>query len=121
MAFDFSLSSPAFSLCQGSFGGVKSKEFFCVNHLANNELRFFEQDGIATEGVLPQQQRTLPSKMLYLSRVDCFVVMSMPNDVLECYKYQDLITSTVEHPTAPVWTFCVGEFVLEMATHQMTK
>lgn len=129
VAFECNLSSAAFTLCNGPFGGVKSKEFFCVNHLTTNELRFFEQDGISTNAVLPvgtgtgsvPSERTLPSAMLYLPRVDCFVIISMPEDVLECYKYQDLITSTTRSPTAPVWTFCVGEFVLEMTTHQTTK
>lgn len=120
MAFEFKLTSAPFSLCKGNFGATKSKEFFCVNHLANNDLRFFEQDGIASLGVLPEE-RSLPSGMLYLSRIDCFAVVTMPNDILECYKYQDLITATVDLPSVPIWSFCVGEFVLEMATHQLTK
>lgn len=120
VAFESKLSSPAFSLCNGYFGGVKLKEFFCINHLSHNELRFFEQDGIASQGVL-SGDRSLPSKMLYLSRIDCFAIVTLPNDVLECYKYQDLVTSTADHLTAPVWTFCVGQFVLDMATHQISK
>lgn len=121
LAFEFNLHG-SFSICKGSFGGVKSKEFFCCNHLAaTHELRFFEQDGIATSGYLSPGERTLPSEMIYLSRIDCFAIFNMPHDILECYKYQDLITSTKEQPATPVWAFCVGEFVLSMATHQLTK
>lgn len=128
VAFECNLSNAAFSLCNGPFGAVKAKEFLCVNHLTTNELRFLEQDGIFANAVLPvgtsdpdTSEKTLPSAMLYLPRVDCFVIISMPEDVLKCHKYQDLITSTTQSPTAPLWTFCVGEFVLEMATHQTTK
>lgn len=120
LVFESDLSS-AFTLCKGPFGGVKSKEFFCVGHLTSKDLRFFEQDGMTTDCRLPDAERTLPSHVLYLSRVDCFAIVSMPDNALECYKYQDLITSTEQNPTAPVWTFCVGEFVLEMATHQTSK
>lgn len=85
-----------------------------------NELRFFEQDGKGALGVLATES-SLPAKVLFLSRTDCFVLMSMPSEVLECYKYQDLITSTKERPAVPVWSFGVGEFILEMATHQISK
>lgn len=95
------------------------KEFLCVNHL-DSSLRFFEQDGIATEGRLPPG-RTIPSPVLYLNRVDCFALVALPWETLECYKYQDLIQSSEGKPISPIWTYCLGEFVLDMATHQITK
>jgi len=38
----------SFGLCQGHFGQVKGREFFCVVHL-DGTLTFYEQDGISYE------------------------------------------------------------------------
>lgn len=74
----------AFSFCKGSFGGVKNKDYICVSFL-DGSLKFFEQDGISQYCELPGS-RTIPSKLIYVSRTDCFITAA-PNYDLECYRF----------------------------------
>lgn len=62
---------------------VKGKEFICVQFL-DGSLRFFEQDGIGNNCVLPGN-RTIPTSMIYCPRTDCFLLLA-PNWDLECYR-----------------------------------
>uniref|UniRef100_A0A182RDK8 Protein PTHB1 n=1 Tax=Anopheles funestus TaxID=62324 RepID=A0A182RDK8_ANOFN len=116
---DHPLSKPAFSLCHGPFGGVKGRDFLCVQHL-DGSLRFFEQDGISYERTLATD-RHIPSPMHYLQRVDCFVTVA-PSWVLECYRYQDIaeaLETLRRHD--PIWSLCVGEYALDLQVHQISN
>lgn len=77
------LQKMAFSFCKGNFGGVKIKEFICVMYL-DGSLKFFEQDGISQNCLLPGS-RTIPTKLIYCQRTDCFILLA-PNWDLECYR-----------------------------------
>uniref|UniRef100_A0A182QYT0 PTHB1 N-terminal domain-containing protein n=1 Tax=Anopheles farauti TaxID=69004 RepID=A0A182QYT0_9DIPT len=119
MLYDHALSKPAFSLCHGPFGGVKGREFLCVQHL-DGSLRFFEQDGISYERMLATD-RNIPSPLHYIPRVDCFVTVA-PSWVLECYRYQDVaeaLESVRRHD--PIWSLCVGEYALDLQVHQISN
>lgn len=74
----------AFTMCKGNFGGVKGKEFICVMFL-DGSLKFFEQDGISQDCVLPGN-RTIPTNFVYVPRTDCFILLA-PNWDLECYRW----------------------------------
>uniref|UniRef100_A0A182NK21 PTHB1 N-terminal domain-containing protein n=1 Tax=Anopheles dirus TaxID=7168 RepID=A0A182NK21_9DIPT len=117
--YDHALTKPAFSLCHGPFGGVKGREFLCVQHL-DGSLRFFEQDGISYERTLATD-RNIPSPLHYVPRVDCFVTVA-PSWVLECYRYQDVaeaLESLRRHD--PIWSLCVGEYALDLQVHQISN
>uniref|UniRef100_A0A182YKU5 PTHB1 N-terminal domain-containing protein n=1 Tax=Anopheles stephensi TaxID=30069 RepID=A0A182YKU5_ANOST len=117
--YDHPLSKPAFSMCHGPFGGVKGRDFLCVQHL-DGSLRFFEQDGISYERTLATD-RHIPSPLHYLPRVDCFVTVA-PSWVLECYRYQDVaeaLESLRRHD--PIWSLCVGEYALDLQVHQISN
>ncbi|XP_052859949.1 protein PTHB1 [Anopheles cruzii] len=117
--YDHSLVKPAFSMCQGPFGGVKGREFLCVQHL-DSSLRFFEQDGINHEHTLATDRHLL-SPVHYLPRVDCFVTVA-PSWVLECYRYQDIsepIESLRRHD--PIWSLCIGEYALDLSVQQISN
>lgn len=73
----------AFTFCKGTFGGVKGKEFICVMFM-DGSLKFFEQDGISQDCVLPGS-RSIPSSFIYIPRTDCFIILA-PNWDLECYR-----------------------------------
>lgn len=77
------LNKPAFSFCKGNFGGVKGKEFICVMFI-DGSLKFFEQDGISQNCILPGN-RTIPTSFVYVPRIDCFMILA-PNWDLECYR-----------------------------------
>lgn len=113
------LRSPAYCLCKGYFGGAKGREFLCVNHL-DGHLKFFEQEGITFECQLPNE-RTIPAAFLYIPRVDCFVTVSPAWD-LECFRYQDLIDADqLKKTVVPIWSICIGEGVVDINVHQVTK
>lgn len=117
--YDHALSKPAFSLCHGPFGGVKGRDFLCVQHL-DGSLRFFEQDGISYERTLATD-RYIPAPLHYVPRVDCFVTVA-PSWVLECYRYQDVaeaLETLRRHD--PIWALCIGEYALDLQVHQISK
>lgn len=102
----------AFGLCQGHFGQVKGREFFCVVHL-DGTLTFYEQDGISYECRFPGF-RALPAPVVYCERTDSFFRFSATWD-LQCYSYQDLSHSLVTKSSyQPTWTQCVGEGIVDM-------
>lgn len=78
------LPKSAYTFCKGNFGGVKGKEFICVMFL-DGSLKFFEQDGISQNCLLPEK-RTIPSLFTYVPRTDCFIILA-PNWDLECYRF----------------------------------
>uniref|UniRef100_A0A182XPB6 PTHB1 N-terminal domain-containing protein n=1 Tax=Anopheles quadriannulatus TaxID=34691 RepID=A0A182XPB6_ANOQN len=117
--YDHALSKPAFSLCHGPFGGVKGRDFLCVQHL-DGSLRFFEQDGISYERTLATD-RYIPAPLHYVPRVDCFVTVA-PSWVLECYRYQDVaeaLETLRRHD--PIWALCIGEYALDLQVHQISN
>ncbi|XP_053686775.1 protein PTHB1 isoform X2 [Sabethes cyaneus] len=118
LLYEHSLSKSAFSFCRGNFGGVKGRDFLCVQHL-DGSLKFFEQDGISYEVSLPGE-RNIPSPIHYVARVDCFVTVS-PSWELECYRYQDLSETNVSlRKHEPIWSLCIGEYALDFNVHQMS-
>ncbi|XP_034107447.1 protein PTHB1 [Drosophila albomicans] len=107
----------AFSMCQGHFGQVKGREFFCVVHL-DGTLTFYEQDGISYECRFPGQ-RSLPAPVVYCERTDSFFRFSATWH-LQCYSYQDLSHSLVTKSSyQPIWSQCIGEGILDMRVIQL--
>lgn len=83
LCYEYKFQRFAFSFCKGNFGGVKTKEFFCVVHM-DSSLSFFEQDSIAYECTLPGE-RNIPSTFTYVKRIDSFITVSTAYDV-ECFR-----------------------------------
>ncbi|KAH8403891.1 hypothetical protein KR215_005704 [Drosophila sulfurigaster] len=109
----------AFSMCQGHFGQVKGREFFCVVHL-DGTLTFYEQDGISYECRFPGQ-RSLPAPVVYCERTDSFFRFSATWH-LQCYSYQDLSHSLVTKSSyQPIWSQCIGEGILDMRVIQLKE
>ncbi|XP_002005438.2 protein PTHB1 [Drosophila mojavensis] len=109
----------AFSMCQGHFGQVKGREFFCVVHL-DGTLTFYEQDGISYECRFPGQ-RSLPTPVVYCERTDSFFRLSATWH-LQCYSYQDLSHSLVTKSSyQPIWSQCIGEGILDMRVVQLKE
>ncbi|XP_029735561.2 protein PTHB1 [Aedes albopictus] len=119
LLYEHPLGKAAFSMCRGNFGGVKGRDFLCVQHM-DGSLKFFEQDGISYECELPGE-RNIPSPIHYVSRTDCFVTVS-PGWDLECYRYQDLSETNVSlRKSDPIWSICVGEYALDLNVHQISN
>lgn len=107
-------------MCHGFFGGYRTREFFCVNHM-DCSLSFYEQDGISYECTL-YGERHIPTKVIYDSRIDAFLLVSSYCE-LECYRYQDFGESADNNKliTAPVWSVCIGEYPLDMQIQQTSE
>ncbi|XP_001659313.2 protein PTHB1 [Aedes aegypti] len=119
LLYEHPLGKAAFSMCRGNFGGVKGRDFLCIQHM-DGSLKFFEQDGISFECDLPGE-RNIPSPIHYVPRTDCFVTVS-PGWDLECYRYQDLSETNVSlRRTDPIWSICVGEYALDLNVHQISN
>ncbi|XP_068147070.1 LOW QUALITY PROTEIN: protein PTHB1 [Drosophila tropicalis] len=107
----------AFSLCQGHFGQVKGREFYCIVHL-DGTLTFYEQDGICYECRFPGQ-RALPAPVVYCQRTDSFYRFSA-TWFLQCYSYQDLSHSLISKSSyQPTWTQSIGEGIMDMRVLQV--
>lgn len=111
------LQKSAFTFSKGNFGGVKGKEFICVMFL-DGSLKFFEQDGISQNCILPGN-RTIPAKFIYVPRTDCFIILA-PNWELECYRYLSL-SESFERKFSPIWSIQIGEYILDVNSHQISK
>jgi Bardet-Biedl syndrome 9 protein len=137
----YELQKSAFTICKGNFGGVKGKDFLCVMFL-DGSLKFFEYDAISQDCVLPGN-RTIPTNFIYVSRTDCFIILA-PNWDLECYRFFENckhftvsffdklnfiqhifrylnLSESFERKFSPIWSLNVGEFILDMNSHQVSK
>lgn len=130
------LQKLAFTFCKGNFGGVKGKEFICVMFV-DGSLKFFEQDGISQSCALPGN-RAIPTNFIYIPRTDCFVLQA-PNWDLECYRLCNesfsckkivskaspcrylSLSESFERKFSPIWTLNVGEYILDLNSHQISK
>ncbi|KAG1651572.1 Protein PTHB1 [Nymphon striatum] len=86
IAYEHNLQRSAYNLTYGPFGGVKGRDFFCIQSL-DGTVSFFEQDSFAFCRFLPKF--LLPGPIQYVRRTDSFVTVSSSYQ-LECYKYQVL-------------------------------
>lgn len=133
----YELQKSAFTVCKGNFGGVKGKEFLCVMFL-DGSLKFFEYDAISQDCVLPGN-RSIPTNFIYVPRTDCFIILA-PNWDLECYRFGNILcklldissqmlslfrylnlSESFERKFSPIWSLNVGEFILDMNSHQVSK
>ncbi|XP_046143779.1 protein PTHB1 [Osmia bicornis bicornis] len=122
IAYEHSLPRFPASLTVGPFGGVRGRDFLCVQCL-DGTLLFYEQEVFAFGQVL--RNRLLPEPIVYVSRYDLFAVASS-SWFLECYRYQSMAESRKEGAERaretgeshrgfdvgnlePDWSFNVGE------------
>ncbi|XP_070154713.1 protein PTHB1-like [Polyergus mexicanus] len=106
------------SLTTGPFGGVRGRDFLCVQCL-DSTLLFYEQEIPTFSLVLGN--RLLPEPIVYISRNDVFVTSSSSWS-LECYRYKSMAEfgskDRSEEPKnlEPDWSYNIGEAVLDIDT-----
>ncbi|XP_025097943.1 protein PTHB1-like isoform X2 [Pomacea canaliculata] len=88
--YEHTLQRTAYKLCSGPFGGVKGKDFICLQSM-DGTLSIFEQESFAFSRFLPGA--LLPGPIKYVPRLDSFVTVSSSWQV-ECYKYQVLAVAS---------------------------
>ncbi|KAK3791729.1 hypothetical protein RRG08_011523 [Elysia crispata] len=90
LLYEHNLQRTAFNFCYGPFGGVKGKDFICVQSM-DGTLSVFEQESFAFSRFLPGA--LLPGPLQYMPRLDMFVTASSSWRV-EAYKYQVLAVAS---------------------------
>ncbi|XP_076670959.1 protein PTHB1-like isoform X2 [Andrena cerasifolii] len=89
LAYEHSLPRFPATLTTGPFGGVRGRDFLCVQCL-DGTLLFYEQEVFAFSQVL--KNRLLPQPIVYVSRNDLFVTASS-SWFLECYRHESFLHS----------------------------
>lgn len=83
IAYEHRLPRFPASLVVGPFGGVRGRDFLCVQFL-DGTLFFYEQEVYAFSQLL--RNRLLPEPIVYISRNDAFVTSNC-SWILECYRH----------------------------------
>ncbi|KAK0071875.1 hypothetical protein PV325_012233, partial [Microctonus aethiopoides] len=73
------------SLTAGPFGGVKGRDFFCVQCL-DGTLIFYEQESHTFNQSF--KDRLLPERLTYVAKNDVFITIN-PGWIIECYRLTD--------------------------------
>lgn len=85
--YEHKLPRPAFNFCTGPFGGVRDREYICVQSL-DGVLSFFEQDAFAFSRML-QSNFMVPGPICYMQSIDAIIVCSS-HMCIEAYRYHML-------------------------------
>ena len=121
-AYEHNLQRTAFNFCFGKFGGVKNRDFLCVQSM-DGTVSVFEQESFAFSRFLPGA--LLPGPIKYIRNTDSFVTVSSSRQV-ESYKFQVLAVATEtktkeESQTLKSgkrvvydWAFNIGESAIDM-------
>lgn len=122
------LKRTAANMCVGSFGGVKNREFICVQSL-DGVLSVYEQDLFAFSRFLPNV--LLPGPLSYCKIADCLLNASSSR-MLMCYRYTGLALASAadarqsaggQHAASeasggkrlsPDWSVDLGEHIREI-------
>eukprot|EP00746_Dinoflagellata_sp_MGD_P022428 gnl/MRDRNA2_/MRDRNA2_152475_c0_seq1.p1 gnl/MRDRNA2_/MRDRNA2_152475_c0~~gnl/MRDRNA2_/MRDRNA2_152475_c0_seq1.p1 ORF type:complete len:868 (-),score=140.42 gnl/MRDRNA2_/MRDRNA2_152475_c0_seq1:11-2614(-) len=86
-AYEHVLTRPAYNMCYGPFGGVRDRDYMCVQSL-DGVLSFFEQDAFAFNRMLPSNF-LVPGCLCYMAKTDSFITCNSQM-VIESYRYQVL-------------------------------
>ncbi|KAL3855651.1 hypothetical protein ACJMK2_014858 [Sinanodonta woodiana] len=123
LAYEHNLQRTSHSICFGPFGGIKGKDFICVQSM-DGTVSVFEQESFSFSRFLPGF--VLPGPLVYVAKTDSFVTVSSSWQ-LECYKYQVLAVATDAKTKeesqniksgkriTPDWIFSIGEQALDIA------
>ncbi|XP_074055027.1 protein PTHB1 isoform X2 [Macrotis lagotis] len=90
LMYEHNLQRVACNMTYGSFGGIKGRDFICIQSM-DGMLMLFEQESYAFGRFLPGF--LLPGPLTYSSRTDSFITVSSCRHV-ESYKYQVLAFAT---------------------------
>lgn len=86
-AYDHQLTRPAFNFCYGPFGGIRDRDYICIQSL-DGVLSFFEQDAFAFSRLL-SPSFLMPGPMCYMAKTDSFIICNNAM-CIEAYRYQVL-------------------------------
>lgn len=97
-AYEHKLTRPAFNMCYGSFGGVRDRDYFCIQSL-DGVLSFFEQESFAFSRMITSSF-LVPGPICYVPKIDSFVICTNAMCIEE-YRYQVLAAAADNVDQAP--------------------
>lgn len=86
-AYEHQLSRPAFNFCHGPFGGIRDRDYICIQSL-DGVLSLFEQDAFAFSRTL-STNFLVPGPICYMAKIDSFIICNNAM-CIEAYRYQVL-------------------------------
>jgi len=123
LVYEHILERTAYNMTYGPFGGVKNKDFMCVQSM-DGMLSFFEQESFAFGRFLPGF--LLPGPLSYVTKTDSFLTVSSSR-LVESYKYQTLAVATDANKKEDIgnkkvsgkkltmdWTSNIGEHAIDI-------
>ncbi|KAM7442291.1 Protein PTHB1 [Porites harrisoni] len=123
LVYEHILERTACNMTYGPFGGVKNKDFMCVQSM-DGMLSFFEQESFAFGRFLPGF--LLPGPLRYITKTDSFITVSSSR-LVESYKYQTLAVATDANTKEDIgnkkvsgkkltmdWTCNIGESAIDI-------
>merc|ERR1740138_515313 len=88
--YEHNLTRPAYNMCHGHFGGVRDRDYICIQSL-DGVLSFFEQDSFAFSRML-SPTFLLPGPIAYMAKIDSFIICSDAMSI-EAYRYNVLASA----------------------------
>eukprot|EP00931_Biecheleriopsis_adriatica_P004464 TRINITY_DN106128_c0_g1_i1.p1 TRINITY_DN106128_c0_g1~~TRINITY_DN106128_c0_g1_i1.p1 ORF type:complete len:906 (+),score=217.10 TRINITY_DN106128_c0_g1_i1:235-2718(+) len=97
-AYEHKLTRPAFNFCYGTFGGVRDRDYICIQSL-DGVLSFFEQESFAFNRML-STSFLVPGPICYMPKIDSFIICTN-SMCIEAYRYQVLAAAAENVDQAP--------------------
>lgn len=112
LVYQHVLRHSAHSFVLGFFGGVRGRQFICIQSL-DGLLSFYEQESFSFQLYLPNF--SFPYAFTYLEKTDSFLFL---NGFLNfvCYSYESLASSGNEKSIMKMWEYSLGEGILDVQT-----
>mmetsp|Transcript_15360 Transcript_15360/g.31875 ORF Transcript_15360/g.31875 Transcript_15360/m.31875 type:complete len:870 (-) Transcript_15360:93-2702(-) len=89
-AYEHALTRPAYNMCHGQFGGVRDRDYICIQSL-DGVLSIFEQDAFAFSRML-SPTFLLPGPICYMAKIDSFIICNN-SMCIEAYRYNVLASA----------------------------
>ncbi|KAK3930621.1 Protein PTHB1 [Frankliniella fusca] len=111
--YEHQLRRSAYSLVVGPFGGVRGRDFLCVQAL-DGTLSFYEQESFVFTRQLPNF--LLPGPLIFIPSTDAFLTCNSHLHI-ESYRYQVLADTSEDNSKQliPDWSLNIGESALDIA------
>lgn len=111
--YEHQLKRTAYSLVVGSFGGVRGRDFLCVQSL-DGTLSFYEQESFVFSRQLPNF--LLPGPLIFIPSTDAFVTCNSHFQI-DSYRYQALAETSddVNKQLTSEWSLNIGESALDIS------
>lgn len=130
LAYEHNLARPAFNFCYGPFGGVRDRDYICIQSL-EGVLSVFNQDTFAFSRAL-SPNFLVPGPICYMAKTDSFIICSN-SMFIEAYRYQVLANAADNVDQDPAregapgkkvqvdWSTNIGEHAMHIEVSRFSR